>query len=88
MLQENIRVGQRIEKFHLEAWVDKKWEKVAFGTTVGYKRLIRFPAVKTSCIRIMIEKSRLSPTLTEVGFFKQPEQFSYFINDEWQDHEK
>ncbi|MBC8182860.1 alpha-L-fucosidase [candidate division KSB1 bacterium] len=74
MLQENIRVGQRIEKFHLEAWIAGKWKKIADGTTVGYKRLLCFPTVKTSCIRISITKSRSNPTLTNVGFFKLPEE--------------
>jgi len=81
MLQENIRIGQRIEKFHLEAWVFNKWKKIAQGTTVGYKRLLRFPPVKTSCIRLIIDKSRLNPTLTNVGFFKQPEELIYSITN-------
>ena len=88
MLQENIHVGQRIEKFHLEAWVFNRWKKIAKGTTVGYKRLLRFPPAKTSCIRLIIDKSRLNPTLTNVGFFKQPEDFIYLINDEWESYEK
>ena len=81
LLQENIRIGQRIEKFHLEAWVNHKWKKIAYGTTVGYKRLLRFPTVKTSCIRLIIDKSRLNPTLTNVGFFKQPEELIFSITN-------
>ena len=81
LLQENVQVGQRIEEFHLEAWIAGKWKKIAVGTTVGYKRLLRFPAVKTSCIRIIINKSRLNPTLSNVGFFKLPEALIYNIEN-------
>ena len=70
MLQEEIRVGQRIEKFHLEYWNGKKWKTFINGTTVGYKRLLRFEPVKTNRIRLVIEKSRLNPTLKNFGLFR------------------
>jgi alpha-L-fucosidase len=71
LLQENIRVGQRIEKFAVAYKEGNEWKKLTAGTTVGYKRLLRFPAVKASAIKIMIESSRLNPTLAEIGLFKQ-----------------
>jgi alpha-L-fucosidase len=71
LVQENIRSGQRIEHFNLEAWVDNKWIKVAEGTTVGYKRLLRFPLVTSSKVRFTINQSRLAPALAEFGLFKQ-----------------
>lgn len=68
-LQENIRVGQRIEKFKIEYWDGQKWELATEGTTVGYKRLLKFPAVTAKKVRINIISSRLNPTLSEVGFY-------------------
>jgi alpha-L-fucosidase len=84
LLQENIQIGQRIEKFCWEAWLFNRWEKVAEGTTVGYKRLIRFPAVKTNCVRLFIQQSRLNPTLANVGLFKLPEELIYSISKQWE----
>jgi len=72
LLQENILVGQRVEKFHLEAWNGKKWREFARGTTVGYKRLLRFPPVNSKKVRLVIEKSRTCPTLSNFGLFKSP----------------
>jgi alpha-L-fucosidase len=72
LLQENISVGQRIEAFRLEAWAGKLWREFARGTTVGYKRLIKFPAVTSARVRIVIERSRTSPTLSLFGLFKAP----------------
>jgi alpha-L-fucosidase len=69
MLQENISVGQRIEKFDLEYWDGNSWQKAAEGTTVGYKRLLQFPTVTTNKVRIKILSSRLNPTLSELGLF-------------------
>jgi alpha-L-fucosidase len=75
MLQENITVGQRIEKFELEYFDGKKWQNAAEGTTVGYKRLLKFDPVTTDKVRLKIT-SRLNPTISEMGLFFQPNQNS------------
>ncbi len=69
MLQENILVGQRIEKFHLEYWNGLGWKTFAEGTTVGYKHLLRFPTITTDKIKIVIDESRLNPTLASLGLY-------------------
>lgn len=71
LLQENIKVGQRIEKFKAEYWNGKAWILFAEGTTVGYKRLLRFNEIITVKVRLKILSSRLNPTLSGVGFYKQ-----------------
>ena len=71
LLQENISIGQRIEQFGLQGWVDGEWKTITNETTVGYKRLLRFPAVKTDRIRFTIQQSRLAPALSEFGLYKQ-----------------
>jgi alpha-L-fucosidase len=72
MLQENIGVGQRIEAFRLEVWSGNAWKTIARGTTVGYKRLLRFPAVTSEKVRLLIDSSRTSPTLSSFGLYKSP----------------
>ncbi len=71
-LQENIAVGQRIEEFVLEYNDGGKWKEVARGSTVGYKRLIRFNKITTNKVRLKILSSRLNPTLSEFGLYKLP----------------
>ena len=70
MLQENIRVGQRIEGFSLEAWKGAGWVPLAQGTTIGYKRLLRFPVASARKVRLVISKSRTEPTLAAFGLFR------------------
>jgi alpha-L-fucosidase len=72
-LQENIRVGQRIERFVLERWDGTNWLQFSQGTTVGYKRILTFPAVTAKRIRLTIAESRTSPTLSAFGLYKSPE---------------
>jgi len=71
LLQENITVGQRIESFVLEYKDGDVWKKITEGTTVGYKRLLRFDAVTASELRLRILSSRLNPTLSAIGVYKQ-----------------
>ncbi len=71
VLQENISLGQRIEKFELEYWDGKVWKKGTEGTTVGYKRLLQFDSVTTDKVRLKILSSRLNPTIAEMGLYYQ-----------------
>ncbi|MEP6626429.1 MAG: alpha-L-fucosidase [Ginsengibacter sp.] len=74
MLQENIAVGQRIEKFDLEYWEGTSWKKASAGTTVGYKRLLQFDPVTTDKVRLNIISSRLNPTIAELGLFMEKDR--------------
>ena len=76
-LQENIRIGQRIESFKLEYWDKNAWKEVAVATTVGYKRILRFAPVTTNKVRLSILSSRLNPTIAEFGLFKLPESVKF-----------
>jgi alpha-L-fucosidase len=70
-LQENIRIGQRVEKFVLECFEGNEWKKITEGTTVGYKRLLRFNSITTDKVRLKIESSRLNPAISEMGLYFQ-----------------
>jgi len=71
-LSECIRIGQRIEEFVLEAWDAGKWKEFARGTTVGYKRLLRFDDVNASRVRVRILNSRVCPALSGFGLYHAP----------------
>ena len=76
LLQESIAEGQRIEKFRIEAMDGNQWKLLIRGTTIGYKRLLRFPPVTSKEIRLVIEESRSIPTLTAFGLYKLPSGLS------------
>jgi alpha-L-fucosidase len=69
MLQEDISRGQRVEKFFIEALSEQKWDTIATGTTIGYKRLIRFPEVKADEIRLTIASSRATPNISTFALY-------------------
>ena len=75
MLQEDITKGQRVELFTVEALTDKGWKEVGKGTTIGYKRMLRFPAVNASKLRVKIGECRLTAYVSQVAaYYAEPLQ--------------
>ncbi len=69
LIQEDISKGQRVESFTVEAFGDGSWEKLGEGTTVGYKRLLRFPERKAEKIRVRVNNARGIANVMNVGLF-------------------
>jgi alpha-L-fucosidase len=69
VLQEFIRLGQRVEAFTVEAEADGGWKTVAEGTTVGYKRIVSFEPTTAARVRVNITRARGCPTLATVAVF-------------------
>ncbi|MDZ7317443.1 MAG: alpha-L-fucosidase [candidate division KSB1 bacterium] len=70
LLQEPIRLGQRISRFSVEGLVDGKWQKLAEGTTIGYKRLLRIEPVTVQRLRLVILGSKAVPAVSNFGLYK------------------
>jgi len=69
VLQEYIRLGQRVQSFTVEAWEDNSWKQVAAGTTIGYKRILQLDNVQTNRLRIRITASKASPVISNVAVY-------------------
>jgi alpha-L-fucosidase len=76
LLQEYIPMGQRVQSFTVEYWEGNKFKKLDRQTTIGYKRILTFPAVKTAKVRINILEAKACPVLSEVQLYKAPELLS------------
>ena len=72
LLQEYIALGQRIEEYGIEAWDGQSWKQISEGTTVGHKKLDRFPDVTASKVRLTIAKSQASPLIRTFGLYSAP----------------
>lgn len=71
LLQEYIPLGQRVARFNIEYWNEKtgSWTIFAEASTIGYKRVLQFPAIETAKIRINIQDALACPTLSEIGLY-------------------
>jgi len=69
VLQEYIQLGQRVKSFTVEAWKDNAWQKVAEGTTIGYKRILRMEPVTTNKVRVNITGSKACPVISNAEIY-------------------
>ncbi len=83
LVQEYIPLGQRVAGFTLERWDDSAagWTKIAEGTTIGYKRILRFPSVTAQKLRLHIHESLACPVLNNIELYNTPESFGSGDND-------
>jgi alpha-L-fucosidase len=72
LVQEYIRLGQRVQKFSVEVYDGDGWNEIASGTTIGYKRILRFPDVTTLKLRLNILAAKGCPAISEIGVFNAP----------------
>ncbi len=70
MLQEYIKLGQRVRKFEVEAFINGKWEKVTDATTIGYKRILKLDTpIETDQIRIQLVDSKACPLISNIELY-------------------
>lgn len=67
VLQEPIRLGQRIALFEIEAETASGWQRIGTGTTVGHKRIIVVAPTTTRQVRVTIHDARGTATLSTVS---------------------
>lgn len=85
LLQEDIARGQRVESFRVEARVGGQWQLLGEGTTVGYKRMLRFPAVEAEALRITIGSARLEAHISNVAAYYAPDVEEQQAASKWND---
>ena len=82
MVGEDIRQGQRVKKFKVEALVGGKWtelhdiiseEPQRSMTTIGRKRILCFPTTETTQIRLTILDSKATPVIAALNAYLAPD---------------
>ncbi|MCC6443249.1 MAG: alpha-L-fucosidase [Armatimonadetes bacterium] len=71
-LEEPVSLGQRVQAYRIEAWDGAAWKEINRGTTVGYRKLDRFPTLTARKVRLVIEKSRSGPLIRTFGLYLDP----------------
>ena len=69
LIQEDIAQGQRVEDFLVEAYSNGAWQYATEGTTVGYKRLLRFSDCQPEKIRVTLRGARAIANISNVGLY-------------------
>lgn len=76
VLQEYIPLGQRVKSFNVEVWDGSQFVVLDHQTTIGYKRILVFPTLKTSKVRVNILDAKAGPVLSEFQVYQAPEMMA------------
>ena len=69
VIQEYIKLGQRVMNFKVEAWRDESWQPLDSATTIGYKRIIPFDSLRTDRLRVSITRSKACPVISNLEVY-------------------
>ncbi len=72
LLQEYIKLGQRVKAFTVEAKIDGNWKTVAHETTIGYKRILRIDRITASALKINITDSKACIVISNIEAYNAP----------------
>ncbi|MCB0459671.1 MAG: alpha-L-fucosidase [Flavobacteriaceae bacterium] len=72
VIQEYIPLGQRVKKFSIAVENNGTWHQIASHSTIGYKRILRFPKVVAERVKIIIHDAKASPLISTVEVFNAP----------------
>ncbi len=81
LVQEYIRLGQRVKSFTLEGLVNGEWQVlkdqyVSNGngtTTIGYKRIICFQTIQASKLRFTVNEAKACPIIANIEVYNAPQ---------------
>ncbi|MCB0476363.1 MAG: alpha-L-fucosidase, partial [Flavobacteriaceae bacterium] len=72
VLQEYITLGQRVKSFSIAIEKNGKWQLLDTHSTIGYKRILRYPKITTERIKLTIIDARACPLISTVQVFNAP----------------
>jgi len=66
---EDIRQGERVRAYTIEALIDGVWREIVKGTAVGYKKIDRFTPIRTSKIWFRTLSSAGAPIIRKLAAY-------------------
>jgi alpha-L-fucosidase len=73
LIQEYIRLGQRVKAFTIEAMVNGNWKELSKATTIGYKRILSFPSIIATKFRVNITDAKSCLLISNIGIYNAPQ---------------
>ena len=85
---EDYQHGQRIRKYSVEGLLNREWQELCKGQSIGRKKIDYFPEVETSKIRLTVTKSVQQPLIRNfsayfVENFTPPKKQAISAWSEW-----
>ena len=69
MIQENIKKGERIRQYKIEAKINGKWKTICQGESVGHKRIEKLNSIETDMLRLTVLESIEQPDIINFSVY-------------------
>ena len=69
ILMEDIREGERVRQYVLEAQVDGQWRQIVQGVSIGHKKIDLFHPVEAAKVRLRVTRSAAEPIIRRLAVF-------------------
>ncbi|MDP9043037.1 MAG: alpha-L-fucosidase [Bacteroidota bacterium] len=60
---ENVKNGERIRSYRVEAFINGGWQKICEGVSVGHKRIQSFEQIESGSVRLIITAASEKPAI-------------------------
>ena len=72
LVQEYIPLGQRVQRFSIEAYKEDRWVPITGQTTIGFKRILRFDDVTSTKVKFNVLASKVCPAISNIEIYRAP----------------
>lgn len=69
ILMEDLKEGEKVRAYTVEAWRNGEWTPLVGGTAIGHKKIDHFPGVETAKLRVRIPRSVGSSAIREFSAY-------------------
>ncbi len=69
VLMEDYREGERIREYVIEGLIDDQWKQLQQGTSVGRKKIERFPPTQVNRVRLRVTRFAAEPIIRRLAAF-------------------
>lgn len=71
VLEEDISQGQRIASFEINGLVKGAWRTLFSGTTIGHRRIARFPETSVQSLQVKVLSAKAEPIIQRISAFRE-----------------
>ena len=69
VIQEQLALSQRVERWAVDAQQNGAWHEVAAGRVIGHKRIVPLDGAPVDALRIRIDDARVAPAIRFMGAY-------------------
>jgi alpha-L-fucosidase len=69
IIMEDISLGERVTEYVIEGFADGQWKELSRGTSIGHKKIDRFPPALCSKLRLRCTQSLAEPVIRKFAAY-------------------